>query len=184
MVRHDEPHAVGPDQPHAAAPRDLHQRGLPGGALGPGLGEARGDDHAAADAGRRRLGHARHQRATGHRQDGDVRRGRRRRDRGIRAAPQHLGPTRVDRIDLAGEPVLDQEAHDAAAELVLAIGGAEDGDGARMQDPIELEARAGAIDDGGGVEGLGHVWRSGLYHPHAARRQTVCNVEDAGGVSP
>src|SRR4029453_4288549 len=85
-------------------------------------------------------------------------------DRGVRAPSEDFGAAWVDRIDLAGETVLHEEAHDAAAELVLAVGGAEDGDGARMQDPFEVDARAGAIGHGGGMKGLCHV-SSGTIPP-------------------
>jgi hypothetical protein len=145
VVRHDESHAVGADQTRAALPGDGHELGLPGGALVAGLGEPGGDDHAAADAGGRRLAHGRHQGRTRHRQDSDIGWRRRRRDRGIGGPSQHLGPTRIDRQDLAGEAVAEQEVHDAPAELVLAVGGAEDGNRARVQDALDVDAGRGSL---------------------------------------
>src|SRR5262252_6840279 len=46
-------------------------------------------------------------------------------DRCVRLAAQYLAAVGIDGIDVAGEPVLGQEAHDAAAELLLAVRGAE-----------------------------------------------------------
>jgi hypothetical protein len=153
VVRHDQAHAVGADQSGATRPRDRHQLGLTGGALVAGLGEARGDDHAAADTGGRRLAHGRHQGRSRHGQDGDVGRRRRRRDGRIGEPPEHFGPAGVDRQDVAGEAVAEQEVHDAAAELVLAVGRPEDGDRARVQDALDVDARHGPIaGQQGGVQ--------------------------------
>ena len=88
--------------------------------------------------------HALDERVGSHRQDRDVRRRRGLGDRGERTAPEDLTAPRVDRIDLAREAVADQEVHDAPAELVPAVGGAEDRDGARVQEALEVHARLGA----------------------------------------
>jgi hypothetical protein len=149
----DQTHAVRSHQPCAALARDRDQLGLARRALVAGLGEAGGDDDAAPDARRGRLPHGRHERRARHRQDGDVGWRRRGGDRGIGAASEHLGPAGVDRQDLAGEAVPQQEVHDAPAELVLAVGGAEDRDRARMQDAVDLHTRMRAlVGEQGGVK--------------------------------
>jgi hypothetical protein len=145
MVRHDESHAVGPDQTHAAVAGDRDELGLARGSLVAGLGEAGRDDDAAADAGGGRLAYRGHQRRAGHRQDRDIGRRRRGGDGRVRASPKHLAAPWVDREDLAGEPVTDEKVHDASAELVLAVGGSEDGDRAGVQDALEVSARTHAL---------------------------------------
>src|SRR5262249_25902339 len=104
--------------------------------------------------GRGRLAHGGHERGAGYGQDGDVGWRRRRGDRRIRAPPKHLVAPGIDRQDLAAKPVADEEVHDAAAELVLAVGGAEDRDRARVQDALETYARTRALPgEQGGVHG-------------------------------
>ena len=152
VVRHDQSHAVRPDEPDAGAPRDLHELGLTGGAVGAGLGEAGGDDDAAADAGLGRLAHALDERGRWHRENRDVGRRRHRGDRRVGAASEHLGAAQIDRVDVAAEAVAHQEPHDAPAELVAAVRGAEDGDRAWMQDARDVEPRPRAVGEQRGVQ--------------------------------
>ena len=69
----------------------------------------------------------------------------------------------VDRIDVTREAVVDEKVHDAATELLRAVGGAEDGHRARVQDAVDADAWRGARATQRGVQsGCAHATTAGL----------------------
>ena len=129
MVRGaDQAQAVRPEQTHAVAAGRRHDPGLQPGALGPGVGEFRGDDDGRLRSGPRALAHRRLDVIARHRHHGQVGRPRRGADLWIAAdARQGFAPA-VDRIDLAAKSVSEQQVEQSSAELAQIVGGADHGD--------------------------------------------------------
>src|SRR5206468_11145686 len=95
-------------------------------------------------------------------------------------APRHLAPPWIDGIDLARESVADEEAHDAPAELVRAVRGAEDGDGPRVKDAFDPDARGGAaVRQLRGVESPRHRLTG-----HVHRQRVTCDLLISIGALP
>ena len=147
VVRYDHAHAVRSEDAHAAAGGEIDDGRLPVGPMLIHLGEAGRDDDAAADPGIRRFHKVVLQSAARHREDRDVGSRRQRGDRGVGLAAKDLLLVPVDREQLAGEAVLDQEARDAPAEFCDIVGRAQHGDGPRMKDSIHRQAGGCAILD-------------------------------------
>ena len=127
-------HAVGTDQPHAAGARQGHQGFFLGTAFRASLGEAGRDAQRAAHA----LGHAVFHRGAHvlarHQEDGQVHRARTVAHRLVGRQAQQFGGAGVDGVERAVVPVPQHVAQQATAPFGFVVGGADDGDAARVQD--------------------------------------------------
>jgi hypothetical protein len=136
----DEPEAVRAHQTHAGLGRNARDLLLRDDTLRARFGEAGRDDDAAADAGRGALANGLRHDRRGHRDDGDVDRRRVGDPRIALAALDHFA-ARIERYDLAREPVERQIMHDPPAPFAAIVGGAEDRDPPGLEDACDRQAR-------------------------------------------
>ena len=128
---------VGAQDPHSARSRDLAHAALPGRALGIRFGEARSEHDGRAHAALGAILDGLESPRGRDRHDGDVNRARHSGD--VRPCLDSLHPvaTRVDRPDLASESGLLQVAQGPPTDPVRVFGGADDGDGARIEESVQ-----------------------------------------------
>ncbi|CAB4907925.1 unannotated protein [freshwater metagenome] len=141
----DQPQAVGADHPHARRAGGGDQRPLGRPPLGAGLAEPAGDDDQALDplapAGLDHPGHL------GGRdgEDGQVDVVRDVLDRGVRRHPGDVPDGGVDRVDGAGEALVEQVPEHRVADLAAVVAGAHDGDRARGEQPADRPGLAALL---------------------------------------
>ena len=109
-------HAVGSDHPQPVAAHFVDQPLLQRAPLVAGFREARRDHDQRLDAGRRTVVDDSQDRGARHGDDRQIDAARRVGERSIAGQTFELGGVRVDRVDRAGEPGLDECVQDAAAE--------------------------------------------------------------------
>jgi hypothetical protein len=145
------PSQFGPIRGERELLRGVAQLGLQRGLAR--LCESRAEDDepaAAAPSGRPdHVGHAR----GGDRDDDRVDRLRQVVDRRHARSPVHLAPGRVHAPDRSGEAERGEVAQRCVAVRAGAVGRADDGDGARTEQPREIELGAGRVGAGPGRGG-------------------------------
>jgi hypothetical protein len=131
----DHAQAVGADDPHPGRAGGGDEPALRRAPLRPRLAEAAGDDDEALDplpaARLDDLGDL----VGRHRLDGEVDVCRHRLDVRPGRHPAHVPGGRVDRVDRAGEPVVEQMPQHGVADLALVVAGAHHRDRRRREQP-------------------------------------------------
>ena len=122
------PRQLGPTTRMPGGAGGGHQLPLGRAPLGPGLAEAAGDDHQPADplaaAGLDHAGDL----VGRHGEDGEVDVVGDRLDVGVGGHPADVPGAGVDRVDRAGEAVVEQVPQQRVADLAVVVAGADDGD--------------------------------------------------------
>ncbi len=173
-----EAKAVRADHAHVVPAHLLEQQLLPLTALGPGLGEARGDDDERLDASAGAilddLGNGRRR----HRDDRQIHGSTDRRHRRIGLHRVHGRRLRVDWIDRTGELAAQQRSEDAVSDGAGITGGAHDGDRPGMkQRPKRRRGEDASLQ---AVRVLGQRRRSGVQpHAHVIALRLLLELEAA-----
>ena len=144
-VRHQQSEAAGPQDAQAVRCGRLQHRLLEGllGVAGTPL-QIAAEDNCGARAARAQFGDQARHGDWRRGDDGEIRGLRQVGDVGIAKHPRHSPVLGIDRHDRAGEPALQQVAHDHIADPVRGIGGAENGDGPGLEQAFE-SAHAHAV---------------------------------------
>ncbi len=162
----DEPLDVGPQHGKLVRERGLAQPRLELPALLARLREPARDDHDAAHAGRAALVDHAHGDSGRDDHDGEVHALRELQRRRQARPPPHLVVLGVDRIDLAVEAEVLQASMDLRGPRVGRLGGADDGDGPRGQQRLQLRG----VHDAAIRAARGTVRRATRWRPSGPAR--------------